>query len=99
MSSSDRPRIATSEPNTSSMARRSGISATQGAHHVAQRLSTRTFAFAGKAFATAAGSFTARTSAPKSGSATLRNEAANSPYFRIGAIHLHFDRAVLLVLL
>src|SRR5688572_6611631 len=101
MSSSDTPAIATSAPNASSIARRSGISATHGMHHIAHTFSTRTFAAGGNTDAIFTGSFTLRRSAPKTGSVsrTLRNEAANGAYFGIGTVHLHFDRAVRAILL
>src|SRR5688500_2737347 len=101
MSSSVTPAMASSRPNASSMARRSGISATHGTHHIAQTFSTRTFAADGNTDAIFAGSFTCRRSAASKGTATsaLRNEAANRADFGIGAVHLHFDRTVGAILL
>src|SRR5215212_9393425 len=72
MSSSETPARATSAPNVSSMARRSGISATQGMHHVAQTLRTRSFAAGGKTALIRAGCFTSRRSAASAGRAAAR---------------------------
>src|SRR5690349_20825600 len=100
MSSSDTPTMATSLPNASSIAFRSGISATHGTHHIAHTFSTRTFAAAGNAAAIFAGSFIGRRSAANEASAKqtlrprLRNEAANRADFGIGDVHLHFDGAI-----
>src|SRR5687767_14544918 len=97
MSSSDTPAMAKSLPNASSTARRSAISATQGAHHVAHTFTRRTFAAAGKTFAICDGSFIGRRSAANA--APLRDKAANSANTRIGSVYLHFDRAVGLIVL
>src|SRR6187200_53936 len=101
MSSSVTPTMATSLPNASSIAFRSGISATHGTHHIAHTFSTRTFAAAGKTAAICDGCFIGRRSAANEDSAqnALRNEAANGADFGIGTIHLHFDRAIRAIVL
>src|SRR3712207_195177 len=95
MSSSETPTMASSLPNAASTARRSAISATQGAHHVAHTFTRRTLAAAGNTFAICAGSFAGRTSA----ASASRDIAANSTNLRIGPVHLHFDAAIRLILL
>src|SRR5438105_646543 len=60
MSSADTPTSATSGPNAAATARSSGISATHGTHHVAQMLTTRSFAEEGKTSLIFAGSLTSR---------------------------------------
>src|SRR5687767_5241112 len=96
MSSSETPTSITSGPKVSSIARRSGISATHGAHQVAQTLITRSFAVFENTAAIFAGSLSGRRSAPNAGSASsaLRDKAANRADSRIGFVHLHFDRSV-----
>src|SRR6188508_3354468 len=95
MSSSVTPAMATSAPNASSMARRSGISATQGTHHMAHTFTTRTFAAAGNTDAIFAGSLMTRRSAADAVSARkLRDKTANRADFGIGTVHLHFDPAI-----
>src|SRR5688572_9250158 len=101
MSSSETPTSITSGPKVSSIARRSGISATHGAHQVAQTLITRSFAVFGNTLAIFAGSLSGRRSAPSAGSASsaLRDKAANRADSRIGFVYLHFNGSVRRVVL